>query len=52
MAKSSDDELLPLGSPTKCSPASSLEHMDWPCVSAEIDEDIRVWSVVFLVSNK
>ena len=52
MAKPSDDELLPLGSPTKCNPASSLEHMDCPCVSAEMDGDIRVWSVVFILSNK
>ena len=39
--KQSDDELLPLGPSTERSPASSLEHMDWPCVSTEVGEDKR-----------
>ena len=35
-AKQCDDELLPLAPPTKCSPASSPEHADWPHVSEEM----------------
>ena len=45
-AKPSDDELLPLAPPTIHSPASSPEHMEWPCVSAEVGEDkgCGLWS--------
>ena len=46
MTKPSDDDLILVGLPAKCIPASSPEHMDWPCVSAEVDGGKRcgLWS--------
>ena len=43
----SDDDLLPLPPPTTHSPASSPEHMEWLCMSADVGGD----KGCFIMSN-